>query len=179
MPVRGGRSRGRFFPPVFDLNRIDRDLQQFGETFGTVILWYFFDPDRSFSNDIYPEGDIELGGRRWVTPPLRVPTLSANRLEGSRDVSDGAGLYTVDHIRVELSSETATRAGLLPDVSQNTTLHLNDRFIYENKVFSPTSFHDTGQFEPTNARVVLSIDATQLRPDEIGNDVDFADYYDL
>ncbi len=176
--------RSRFFPPRFDARRMDRDIAQHQQAFGTIVDWYFYDPDTSVYDDVYDEGQdtgggyangygtgYAGGGRRW-RGPIRIPVLSANRREGFKVLSDD-GQYSLDTIDLRLSYEQTRRVGLQPEISHNHEQHLRDRFVYDNRVFGVRDISVTGQFEPSGHDVVARVLGVQLRPDELVNDPDF------
>ncbi len=168
--------RGRFFPPKYDMRRQDRDIELHQRAFGMVVQWYFFNVEDSVIDDLYDEGaDTPVtGGRRW-RGPLPVPVLSAVRQEGFKSTSDD-GMYTLDTIDIRLSHEQARRVGLLPNMDQNTELHLRDRVVYDNRVFGLRNIQVTGQAESSGHDVMVRILGVQVRPDELVNDPDFKDW---
>jgi hypothetical protein len=56
----------------------------------------------------------------------------------------------------------------------NTQNYLKDRFVYDTKVFRVTSVQVLGQIKQKD--IIVSIDATQVKPDEMVNDLQFAQY---
>lgn len=162
-----------FFSPRFDGRRQDRDIEQHQRAFGTIVQWYFFDSTNSVFDDVYDEGNAApgIGGRRW-NGPHPMPVVSANRREGAKPSTDD-GRYVVDTIDLRISYEQARRVGMKPEISQNHEAHLNDRFIYDNRVFEIKDISVTGQFDPSGLDVMLRVLGTQIRPDELVNDLDF------
>lgn len=165
--------KGRFFPPKYETRRIDRDIQLHQRAFGQVVAWYFFNPTNTRTDSVYDEGnDVAVtGGRRW-RGPIPIPVLSAVRREGVRTTTDD-GQFVLDTLDVRLSHEQTRRVGLLPDMSQNTELHLRDRIIYDDRVFGIRDISVTGQFEAAGHDVMLRILGVRVRPDELVNDLDF------
>lgn len=162
---------GRFFPSRYEARRQDRDIAIHQRSFGTAVLWYFFDPGASAFDDIYSEGQDYGGGRRWFGPHT-IPVVSANRREGMKVVTDD-GLYSLDTIDLRLSYEQARKSGLLPEVSRNHEVHLNDRFIYDDRVWGIRDISTTGQFDPSGHDVMVRVQGVQLHADELVNDLDF------
>lgn len=169
------RYQGRYFTDLYERHRINRDIRQEQEDHGMIVLWYFYAPQDTVPNDVYDEGDARLGGRRWKMPPLRVPVLSADRVEGARQPTD-FGFYTVDTIRIRVSFQQATDAGLLPELSLNTDLHLQDRVVYDRRVFELEDLNVTGQFDSSGQDVMVLVSGTRVRPDELVNDPDFKEF---
>lgn len=151
---------------------MDRDIEQHQRAFGQVLDWYFYDPDTSTFDDVYDEGqDKGGGGRRWKGP-VPIPVVSANRREGQKSLSDD-GRYVVDTIDIRMSYEQARRAGLSPEIALNTEHHINDRFVYDNRVWGIRDISVSGQFELSGHDTMVRILGVQLRPDELVNDQDF------
>lgn len=169
------RYQGRHFTDLYERHRIDRDVRQEQEDHGTVVLWFYYAPDLTIENDVYDEGDSVLGGRRWKLPPLRVPVLSANRVEGSRQETD-YGFYTVDTIQIRISMQQSLDAGLMPELSLNTDLHLQDRVVYDKRVFGLSDLAITGQFDAAGHDIMVRASGTRVRPDELVNDPDFKEF---
>lgn len=165
--------RGRFFSPKYDLKRMDRDIELHQRTFGTVVQWYFYDPEASVYDDVYDEGQAAPGGGRRWKGPTPVPVLSANRREGQKVITDD-GMYVVDTIDLRLSYEQSRKVGLIPEMSQNQEQHYSDRFVYDNLVWGIRDISITGQFEPSGRDIMVRILGVRLRPDELVNDPDFA-----
>jgi hypothetical protein len=151
---------------------MDRDIEKHQQAFGTVVQWYFYDPENSQYDDVYDEGSDSGNGRRWKGP-ITVPVLSANRREGSNITSDD-GMYVVDTIDLRLSYEQARRVGLVPEISRNHEMHYDDRFIYDDRVWGIRDISVTGQFEASGHDIMARVLGGQLRPDELVNDIDFA-----
>lgn len=173
MSSRFRRPAGRFFSTRYELERQDRDISIYQDVYGTEVQWWFYDRTNSETDDVYDEGAF-FGGRRW-DGPHRVPVLSAMHLQGPDSTDDG-GQYNVDHIQLRVSYNQLQRIGFGPLPDQDTTTHYSDRFVYDNKVFTVDSISVRGQFEQTGRDVIVAITATQLRPDDLVNDVDFARY---
>lgn len=168
--------RGRFFTPKWDLRRMDRDIALHQRAFGTTVDWYFFEPAQSTWDEIYGEGQdtAVTGGRRW-RGPIKIPVLSANRREGPKVTSED-GMYILDTIDLRMSYEQARRVGLTPEISQNQEQHYNDRFVYDNLVWGIRDISITGQFEASGRDIMVRILGVRLRPDELVNDPDFAEW---
>lgn len=162
---------GRFFPTKYEAKRQDRDIVAHQRSFGTSVLWYFFDQGASAYDDIYGEGQDFGGGRRWFGP-VTMPVLSANRLEGVKIVNDD-GLYSLDTINLRVSYEQVRKSGLVQDIAHFHETHLNDRFIYDNRVWGIQEIRVTGQFDPSGHDVVAMVAGSQIRADELVNDLDF------
>lgn len=167
------RARGRFFSTRYDTKRMQVDMQAYQEQMGQLVQWWFFDLGTSTYDETYGEPDL-YGGRRYKGP-TEIPVMSAVRIPGDRRRSD-SGLYTVDTLEVRMSYEQARKAGLGPDVDVTTTPHLNDRIGYEGRIFELRDILVSGQYDPTQTYLVMLVTATQLRPDELVMDTDFAAY---
>lgn len=153
----------RIFSPKFEVNSIhhgiERDLQQFS---GTRIQWYLFDPATTTSDDIYDWGY----GTGWNPNPIEVDVVDAIRVEGPEQVYE-QGLYTRDRLTVVVSWRELERRDL-QELATNVEPHLKDRFVYDNWVFTPLDIQVAGQVREWNT--IVSINAVEVRPDELVND---------
>jgi hypothetical protein len=74
---------------------------------------------------------------------------------------------------VTLSFDQIKKMGL-DKMDLNTGNYLKDRFVYDTKVFRVTRIEIMGQIQQKD--IIVSIDATQVKPDEMVNDIQFAQY---
>jgi hypothetical protein len=152
----------------YDLLRINRDVAQEQQESGTEVDWWFYDIGGS-TGDEYDEG-----GRRWKGP-FRIPVLDARRVPGPlQDGSDGQ--YYRDTLTIRMNYEQSRLAGITPDIQTNTGAHLSDRIVYMGRVWNVFNIDVQGQFEPENKEVTVTVYASQVRPDELVDDTDFAAY---
>lgn len=161
------RVKGKFFNNDFDLKRMDRDIRQEQEGHGTTVDWYFY--LGAVVDPTYDEG-----GRRW-RGPVPMPVVSAVPAQGANVPSD-SGRFVTDTIELRMSYRQITGRGIGPDISSDFENHYADRFVFRGHVYSVTAIRIDGHFDPQARDVMVRIDAGQLRPDELVNDVDFAEY---
>lgn len=175
--TRFGRPHGRFFSVRAEQRRLDRDLEQFQQVYGTEVDWYFLLAvgQGTVLNDVYDEGDV-LGGGKAYDGPRRVPVLSAQTRQG-QETSEDQGFYTVDHVTLRLSFEQARRAGLEIDLIANREAHIHDRFVWRRRVFDVMGIQTAGHFDPTNRDVTIVVQGTQLRADELVDSPIFQPYF--
>lgn len=174
--VRFGRPNGRFFSTRAEQRRMDRDLEQFQQVYGTEVDWYFLlrVGQGTIMNDTYDEGDV-FGGKAF-DGPRRVPVLAAQARQGQENADD-QGFATFDRVTLKLSYEQARRAGLELDLIANREAHLHDRFVWRRRVFDVEGIQTAGHFDPTARDVTILVNAVQLRNDELIDSPEFQPYF--
>jgi len=157
--------RGRFSVD-FEQNEINSGLRgRQGET-GDSVDWYRFDSEASVMDDIYDEG---TGTGKAYRGPFVVPMLHVVREEGSNENTD-TGTYWNDSVHATASFDQLRRAGFtFLDLDHQN--YLKDRFVYDDRVFRVTRLEVLGQIKKRD--VIVSIDATQVKGDELTNDAQF------
>lgn len=162
--------RGRFDVDRFETNEINGAIRGFQST--TVydeIQYYRFVERLSQVHDIYDEGD---GAGKVYRLPVTVPVLHANHDEGSNEDTD-TGFYFNDDLYVTASFDQLFRTGLVfQDIRTNK--YLKDRIVYDTRVFRVTDMHILGQVRERD--IIVGIQATAVKPDELVNDPQFADF---
>lgn len=169
--TRFGRPAGRFFGVKDEQRRIDRDMELYQTTYGTVVAWYFLDRSQTVVDDIYDEGFVE-GGKAF-DGPHPIPVLAAVPTQG-QDAEDDRGFATYDSVTLQLSFEQARRARLSGDLVRDRERHLHDRFVFRERVFDVKDIQMSGHFDPTNRDTVIRIVAEQVRPDELVDSAAFS-----
>lgn len=146
------------------------DLQAYE---GQVVLWYMFDREASVVDPIYDVGSQSSGGtgREWKAP-ITVPALSVIRTEGAEQDQE-RGSYTTDSVHVVLSYEQAVRVGMV-NLDRFADRRLNDRFVWNGVVYSPTRVQARGLVR--HQHTVVGVDALQVNSEELVNDADFVLY---
>ena len=164
------RKRGRFSPDL-ETNEIVEGLRGYQDGFGDSVEYYRFMRDASTMHDIYDEGTN--GGRRY-NGPIILPCLQVIHEEAGNEDTD-TGLYYNDDLHITLSFETYKRAGFpKPDLA--TQDYLRDRIVYDTKVFRVMKISVLGQIQRRD--IIISIEATQVRGDELVFDAQFSKYSD-
>lgn len=161
------------FGVKYEQNSIDFGIAERQYETGFTVPWWFFDQEHSRVDSVYDEGSFATAGRRWKGP-FPMPLYSITRTEGRDSNADG-GFYTVDKIMVWMSYRQAVNAGFLPAPDQ-TNEHLKDRFVFDNKVWSPDSIVSRNLLGGGGTRSMVVIEATEVRADEMDNDDQFQKY---
>jgi len=160
--------RGRFHSD-YETNEIHDAIEGHIRQVGDEILYYRFNTDDSVMHDIYDEGD---GVGRVYDGPYRIPTIHVTREEGLNQDTD-TGFYYNDGIHITAGYQQFVNSGLTKmDIEHH--LYLKDRFVYDGRVFRVTRIEVLGQIQKRD--LVVGIDATQVKPDELVNDEQFASY---
>lgn len=165
---------GVYFDSGYEQESIDAGIASRQQEVGVTVQWWFWDAKDSEVDDVYDEG---IPGRslHWRGPFL-LPVYQVHRVEGTA-VDAGDGSYGVDNIQLVLGYAQATRAGLVPAVDRDRLrTHLKDRFIFDGKVWSPSSIVAHNKLGGRGTRATIIVEATEVRDDELVNDTQFAKY---
>jgi hypothetical protein len=161
---------GRFSPDA-ETNEIEEGLRGYQVKYGDSIDYYRFMREASTMHDIYDEG---TNGGRVYNGPIDLPCLQVIHEEGGNEDTD-IGFYYNDDLHATLPFKTFARAGF-PHPDLTTADYLKDRIVYDGKVFRVLKINVLGQIQRRD--VVVSIEATQVRGDELVNDSQFAQWSD-
>lgn len=160
--------RGRF-SVEFETNEIDSALEGRQDEIGDTVEYYRFSKELSETHDIYDEGS---GEGRVFTGPFPLPCLHVTREEGrNQDLTEG--FYVNDDIHVTASFDQVRKVGL-SEVDIHTQNYLRDRFVYDERVWRVMQIKVLGQIQRRD--FIVSIQATQVKPDELINDTQFKKY---
>jgi hypothetical protein len=162
--------KGGRFSVDFETSEIYRGLRDWQRLTGDQVYWYRFAYDQSSIDPVYGEAAGPLG--RVYFGPNTIPALHVIHIEGENDNTEN-GFYYNDRAHITLSFDQLKRTGM-DRMDLNTQNYLKDRFVYDTKVFRVTSVQILGQIQQKD--IIVSIDATQVKPDELVNDVQFAQY---
>jgi hypothetical protein len=166
VPNRLDFRRGRFSVD-YETNQINAALRGKQAVSGDYVDYYRFSHEDSVEDDVYDEGS---GVGRVYHGPIDLPCQHVLHTAGSREQRDG-GLYYNDGLHVTLSIDSLDKAGLTrTDVESQR--YLLDRIVYDNKVFKVLSVGVLGQIQRRD--IIFTIDADQIRPDELVGDAQFA-----
>jgi hypothetical protein len=166
---RAGWKGGRFSVD-FETASIYGGLRDWQRWTGDQVYYFRFAYDQSSVDPVYGEADSPLG--RIYFGPMNVPALHVIHIEGDNDNSED-GFYYNDRAHITLSFDQLKKLGL-NKMDINTSNYLKDRFVYDTKVFRVTSVQVLGQIQQRD--IIVAIDATQVKPDEMVNDIQFAQY---
>ena len=161
--------RGRF-DSDFETGEIHRGLRGHQSAqIGDEVQYYRLDFEHSQMDDLYDEG---TGYGRVYHPPVDLPCLHVTHDEGENQDTD-TGFYFNDNLYITASFDQVYRTGLtLMDIEHQR--FLKDRILYDGRVFRVTQIHILGQIQTRD--IVVSIEGTQVKPDEMVNDPQFAAY---
>lgn len=157
------------FDPNYETAEIGRALRGWSSEFGDRILYYRYWGEESQVHGIWEEASGR--GRVWH-PPSEVETLHVTRLEGSPE-ERAQGLYYNDTIYLTASYEQLKRLGMT-ELDLMHQSYLRDRMVYDYRVFKVTRLQVMGQIQQRD--VVVAIEGTQVKPDEMLNDEQFRDF---
>jgi hypothetical protein len=163
--------RGRF-DSDFETNEINHALRGHQNAqVGDSVEYFRIDRASSEMDDVYDEG---WGVGKKYRPAVNLPALHVTHDEGEHQTTD-SGFYFNDNIYVTASFDQVMRTGLtLQDIEHES--YLKDRLIYDRRVFRVTQIHVLGQIRTRD--VIVSIEGTMVKPDELVNDPQFAEYAD-
>lgn len=166
---RAGWKGGRFSVD-YETSSIYRGLRDWQRWTGDSVYYYRFAYDQSTVDPVYGEANSPLG--KVYFGPANVPALHVIHIEGDNDNSEN-GFYYNDRAHITLSFDQLKRLGL-DRMDLSTSNYLKDRFVYDTKVFRVTSVQVLGQIQQRD--IIVAVDGTQVKPDEMVNDVQFAQY---
>lgn len=160
--------RGRFNPDL-ETDEIFQAMRGWQSVDGDWVSYYRFDEAHSEIHPIYdePTGD----GLRWLAP-VRVESLHVTHVEGENRTSD-RGFYYNDDLDVVVPFDLFIQAGM-SKADIDTGTYLKDRVVYDRKVFRIKTIAIRGQIQQRDT--ITGISGTQLKPDELVWDPQFADW---
>lgn len=153
----------------FETTRIFQGMRGFEKNYGDVLTYFPFDRDKTSWDDVYNE--VTGPGRVYKTA-VQLQCQHVTLMAGPQEW-DEQGAYQSNALRAICSYEMFTRSGMvLADI--HTERYTFDRIVYKDKVYRVTQINEEGQIQerPT----MVSIDASQLRPDELLEDLSFVNY---
>jgi hypothetical protein len=161
--------RGRF-SLTYEQDQMDAALRGRQDEIGDSVNWYRFDKADSVMDDIYDEG---VGIGRVYKGPFPVPMMHVVHDEGPNENGDG-GFYYNDSVHATASFDQLRRRAGFQFVDIDHQLYLKDRLVYDDRVFRITRLSIIGQVNRRD--VIVSIDATQVKSEELVNDAQFRDW---
>lgn len=138
---------------------------------GDFIRYYHLNPAMSQFDDVYGEA---IGPGRVYYPIVSLPCIHVTHVRGENQWGE-LGFYYNDSLNAVLAYKVFEESGL-PFADIDTGMYENDRIIYDQKVFRITMFAVRGQIQQRDT--IISIDATQMKPDELHDDPQFAQWSD-
>lgn len=156
------------FDADFEGAETDRALRGWQENFGDQILYYRFWGEESEVHKIW--GEATGDGRVWH-PPKVVQVLHATHVEGPNEDRE-QGQYYNDSFYGTASFNQLKRLGMT-ELDLQYESYLNDRLVYDYRVFRVTRIQVVGQISSNTQDPIVSIEGTQVKPDEMLNDPGF------
>jgi hypothetical protein len=158
------------FNSDFETAKTFSGLEGWRTVYGDILLYYRFDPVNSVTDPIYDEAGV-TGGRAYLAP-IAVPVLHVTHIQGENEYGQ-YGLYYNDTLDATISFAAFTGAGLrMVDIEEGT--YLNDRVVYNHKVFRVYQLQSRGKIQERS--LIIALHGTQLKPDELVDDPQFAEW---
>ncbi|MEV6309983.1 hypothetical protein AB0M10_15460 [Streptomyces sp. NPDC051840] len=124
-------------------------------------------------SEMHPVYDEAAGAGKRFYGRWQLPALHVNHTESANaDPRDG-GLYIVDSLHVTCSFDQLAKAGLTRMDIRHGAFQ-RDRIAYDNMLFAVKHVDVRGQIRRRD--IIVTIDAQQVRDDELVNDPQFAAY---
>lgn len=166
--ARADHKRGRF-NVEYETKEIHRGLVGWQRRTGDFVDWFRFDRQDSTMDDVYDEGD---GAGKVYNGPYRIPVMHVTHEEG-RNLDTDTGFYFDDSLHITAAFDQVRETGLT-EMEIKTQKYLKDRVIYDHRVFRIVRIEVLGQVRKQD--IILSIDAVHVKPDELVNDTQFAEF---
>lgn len=144
-------------------------LRGWQSTYGDWVVYYRFNAAATQIDDVYDEAVGQ--GEQWLSP-VRVPCIHVNHIEGANENGD-TGFYYNDDLDAAIPFDLFTQAGMtMADIQ--TGNYIKDRVLYDRKIFRVKTLSILGQIQQRD--IIVGLDATQCKPDELVNDTQFAQW---
>jgi hypothetical protein len=155
------------FNPDSDTKTILEAMRGWQSAQGDWVAYYRWNPAATVMDDVYDEA---VGQGLVYYPPIQLPTQHVNHVEGENEYGE-YGFYYNDDLDFQVAFDRFIESGMaMADIE--TGNYLKDRIVYDRKVFRVIQIAVEGQMQERD--IILGISATQLKPDELVNDVVFA-----
>ena len=146
-------------------DKILQAMRGYAENNGDWITYYHYDADATVMDDVYDEA---VGQGEIFLPPVRIQCLHVIHVEGANEDSD-RGFYYNDDLDAKIAFDLFLQAGMtIADIADGQ-LTSRTRVLYDRKLFRVTQLAVEGQIQERD--IIIGLSATQLKPDEIVNDV--------
>lgn len=160
--------RGRFNSD-FETNRMFVAMEGWQKSYGDVIRYYRFNAATSQVDPVYDEA---VGVGRQYFPPIAVPCQHVTHVQGENEYGQ-YGMYHNDTLTAFISFSAFTGVGLTyADIE--TGKYLDDRLLYDRKVFRVVQIIAQGQIQQRD--VIILMQGQQMKPDELVDDPEFSWY---
>lgn len=162
---------GRFHVD-YETQEIYRGLRGWQRETGDQAEYFRFAYEQSQKDPVYGEA---TGAGRVFFGPLLIPALHVVHTESAvEELPEGFTYH--DRIHVTASYDMLKRVGL-SKMDIETQHYLKDRIVYDNKVFRVYNVQILGQIQQKD--IIVTFDGTQLKPEDMVNDRQFAQYSDI
>lgn len=142
-------------------------MRGYAENNGDWISYYRFDEAATVTDPVYDEA---VGQGMIFLPPVRVECLHVTHIDGGNENGD-MGFYYNDDLVASIAFDLFVQAGMtMADIE--TGNYIKDRVLYDRKLFRVKTLSNEGQIQQRD--IVIGLEATQIKPDELVNDVMFA-----
>lgn len=160
--------KGRFSADQ-ETDRMFKGMRGWRDVSGDWLDYYRFDAAATQIDPIYDEA---VGQGRVYKPPVRIPCLHVTHIEGENENSD-TGFYYNDTLSATIAFDQFVGVGMdYADI--RTGNYLKDRLYYDQKVFRVIQLAIRGQIQQRD--IIVGLDATQVKPDELVDDVLFSQF---
>lgn len=152
-----------------ETDRIYKAMRGWRDISGDWVDYYRFDQASTILDPIYDEA---TGTGRIYLPRVRVPVLHVVLMYGENQNTD-MGFYFNNTLHVVCAFDQFVGVGMdYVDILDSN--YLKDRIYYKQEVFRVLQISPRGQIQerPT----MITIEATQLRPDELVDDQQFSQW---
>ncbi len=167
-----GWGAGRFNVD-FETQEIYKGLRDWQRQTGDQAEYFRFAYDQSNKDPVYGEATAPAG--RAYFGPLLIPALHVVHTESAvEEIPEGFTYH--DRVHVTCSYDMLQRVGL-SKLDIETQNYLKDRIVYDNKVFRVYNVQILGQIQQKD--IIVTFDGTQLKPEDMVNDRQFAQYADI
>lgn len=148
-------------------DKIFQAMRGYAENNGDWIWYYRFNEAATVMDPVYDEA---IGDGMIYFEPVRVQCIHVNHVEGANEEGD-TGFYYNDDLDASIAFDLFVQAGMtMADIQ--TGDYLKDRVGYDRKLFAVNQLAVQGQIQERD--IIIGLSASQLKPDELVNDVQFA-----
>lgn len=152
-----------------ETNRIFKAMEGWRRSYGDVLRYYKFNAAASQMDPVYDEA---VGAGRQYYPPVSVPCQHVIHPQGENEYGE-YGMYYNDQMIATISFAAFTGVGFTyADIATGT--YLNDRVLYDRKVFRVVRLLTKGQIQQRD--VIIEMTCSQMKPDELVDDPEFAEW---
>ena len=162
--MRGSNQIGRF-DPEYEVKSIRHGISQdLQRPVGQEVRWYVYDEVNTHVDPVYDVGS-PAGGRAWKKA-FSLPVINAYIFQNEMYQND-LGMYTVDTLRLFINYDDVVR--FIPTLDSQPDVHLKDRVEFRGQMYAPNRVFPKGQIQLDY--MALTVDLTQVKPEEQVNDV--------